>query len=282
MNWFRIILGLLTLIVVSWACNLEKEIEIELPDYSPKMVVECYLEPGKAYQLLLTRSTAYFSPFDTTTSGLLQDLLVTGAKVAISHAGNRYDLANRLVIDESAEKIYNYFSQAIVPADYIEPFELFIELPDGNTITGETKILPVVPIDSVVVQFEEPEDTLARVLTYFTDIPGERNYYRRMFHHYSLDSAVIQDFTLDDRVVEDAVVFGTGYEFGVGDTVFNTLFHIDRPYYDFLESINNAVLSNGNPFGQPSPINSSLGGTARSIGIFTGLSYTRRMTIIEK
>lgn len=281
MKSFILLIGSVLLIGLCWSCNLEKEIDIELPEYDPKTVVECYLEPGKPYQLLLTRSSSYFSPFDTTTSGLLQNLLVNGAKVSIMHAGTRYDLENRLVIDQSSQKLYNYFNEELVPKDYIETFELFVELEDGSTITGSTKLLPVVPLDSIKIEFRE-SDTLARVLTYFTDIPNENNFYRRMLHKSSLDSAAFQDFTLDDRVVENTVVFGTGYEFEAGDTLFNTLFHIDRTYFDFLESVNNAVLSNGNPFGQPSPINSSLEGTARSLGIFTGLSYTREVTIVER
>ncbi|WP_170110514.1 DUF4249 domain-containing protein [Flavilitoribacter nigricans] len=280
MKWLSISITTLLLGALCWSCNLEKEIEIDLPDYDSKTVVECYLEPGRPFQLLLTRSTSYFSPFDTATSDLLQNLLVNGAKVSINHAGVRYDLNNQLVIDQQAQKLYNYYNENLVPQDYTEDFELAIELQDGSTITGTTRLLPVVPIDSVVVEFEE-NDTLARVLTYFTDIPDQTNYYRRMLHHNSLDSLAMQDFTLDDRVVEDVIVFGTGYEFAVGDTVFNTLFHIDRTYFDFLESVDNAVLSNGNPFGQPSPINSKLEGTARSVGIFTGLSYTREITVLE-
>lgn len=281
MKWLSI--SILTFLVgfFCWSCNLEKEIEIDLPDYDPKAVVECYLQPGKPFQLLLTRSASYFAPFDTNTSDLLQNLLVNGAKVSVSHAGNRYDLNNQLVIDQEAQKLYNYFNEELVPQNYTDDFELYIELLDGSTITGTTQLLPVVSFDSIVVEFQEG-DTLARALTYFTDIPNENNYYRRMLHHNSLDSLPMQDFTLDDRVVEDAVVFGTGYEFKAGDTIYNTLFHIDRTYFDFLESVNNAVLSNGNPFGQPSPINSKLEGTARSVGIFTGLSYTREMTIVDE
>lgn len=278
-KWLSILAGTLMILALCGACNLEKEIEIDLPAYEPKIVVECYLEPGEPFRLLLSRSTAYFAPFDTTTAGLLQNLLVNGATVDVMHAGTRYPLSNQLVVDQEAGKLYNYFNEMTVPEDLDEPFQLLIELEDGSTITGETRLLPVVPLDSVVVQYEE-NDTLARVLTYFTDIPNEKNYYRRMLHHHSLDSLALQDFTLDDRVVEDAVVFGTGYEFAEGDTVYNTLYHLNRTYYDFLESVNNAVLSNGNPFGQPSPINSKLEGTARSVGIFTGLSYTRQMTII--
>lgn len=281
MKWLPI--SILTFLVgfFCWSCNLEKEIEIDLPDYDPKVVVECYLQPGKPFQLLLTRSASYFAPFDTNTSDLLQNLLVTGAKVSVSHAGNRFDLKNQLVIDQEAQKLYNYFNEELVPENYTDDFELYIELQDGSTITGITQLLPVVPFDSIVVEFQEG-DTLARVLTYFTDVPNENNYYRRMLHHNSLDSLPMQDFTLDDRVVENVVVFGSGYEFKAGDTIYNTLFHIDRTYFDFLESVNNAVLSNGNPFGQPSPINSKLEGTARSVGIFTGLSYTREMTIVDE
>lgn len=262
------------------SCNLEKEIDITLPSYESKIVVECYLEPGRPFQLLLSRSSSYFSPFDTSASDLLQNLLVNDAEVSISHAGNRYDLENQLVLDAEASKLYNYYNEAIVPTDYDETFDLYIELPDGSTVTGETKLMPAVPLDSVVVQFNE--DSLARVLTYFTDIPDQRNYYRRMLHRNSLDSVALQDFTADDRFVEDAVVFGSAYDFEVGDTVFNTLYHIDRAYFDFLESLNNAVLSNGNPFGQPSPINSQLEGTARSTGIFTGLTYVRDSAIIQE
>lgn len=275
----KLFFGTLVLGALCWSCNLEKEINIALPEYNAKIVVECYLEPGKPFQLLLTRSSAYFSPFDTATSDLLQNLLVSEAEVVINHAGTQYELDNRLVLEEDSRKVYNYYNESPVPTDHDALFELFIKLPDGSTITGETRLLPAVPFDSIVVEFNE--DTLARVLTYFTDIPDEKNFFRRMLHQNSLDSTALQDFTLDDRVVEDAVVFGSSYEFEVGDTAFNTLFHIDRTYFDFLESVNNAVLSNGNPFGQPSPINSKLEGTARSIGIFTGLTYVRDMTIIE-
>ena len=33
--------------------NLEQEVEIELPQYEPRLVVECYLEPGNNFQLLV-------------------------------------------------------------------------------------------------------------------------------------------------------------------------------------------------------------------------------------
>lgn len=263
------------------ACNLEKEIEITLPEYESKIFVECYLEPGQPFTLLLTRTSPYFAAFPELNLEYLDELLVDSAEVLIKHKGTTYVLHNELTIVNRTGKLYNYKANELVPEDFDDDFELLITTKEGTTITGVTRLLPKVPIDSIVVNFAE-NDTLARVLTYFTDVPNQTNYYRRMLHEHTLDSIPRQDFATDDRFVEDLVVFGTGYDFAEGDTVFNTLVHIDKAYYDFFNSVQNARASNGNPFGQPSPIASNLGGTAGALGIFTGLSYDRIMTIIDR
>lgn len=263
------------------SCNLEKEIEIDLPDYESRYVVECYLEPGQPFSLLLTRTASYFDPFPTSNSDFLDQILVDDAEVTILHNGQTYTLQNGLFFNPISRKAYNYLAPDFIPADYDHDFELSILTPDGKTITATTRILKPVPIDSIVVEFAN-NDTLARVLTYFKDIPNERNYYRRMFHEHSLDSIPLQDFATDDGIVDNNIVFGSAYDFAVGDTVFNTIFHIDRSYYDFFNSVQTAASSNGNPFGQPSPIISNLKGTANAIGIFTGLTYDRVMTIVER
>lgn len=263
------------------SCNLEREIDINLPDYESRYVVECYLEPGQPFSLLLTRTASYFDPFPTTNSEFLDDILVDGATVTIVHDGQTHTLQNGLFFNPISRKAYNYLAAGPIPTDYENDFELNIVTPDGKTITATTRILRPIPIDSIVVEFLE-NDTLARVLTYFKDIPNEQNYFRRMLHEHTLDSIPLQDFAADDRFVEGNIVFGSAYNFAEGDTIFNTIFHIDRPYYDFFNSVQTAASSNGNPFGQPSPIISNLKGTANSIGIFTGLSYDRRMTIVER
>lgn len=263
------------------ACNLEREIEIDLPDYESKIFVECYLEPGQPFTLLLTRTFPYFAPFPDLDAQYLNELLVDSAEVSIRHQGTTYVLRNQLLLVNRTRKLYNYKSDDLVPFNYGDDFELLITTKEGTTITAVTRILEPVPIDSIVVNFAE-NDTLARVLTYLTDVPNQSNFYRRMLHEHSLDSIPEQDFATDDRFVEDIIVFGSGYRYVEGDTVFNSLFHIDRAYYDFFNSVQNANSSNGNPFGQPSPIISNLNGTAEAIGIFTGLSYDRIMTIISR
>ncbi|MBK7409342.1 MAG: DUF4249 family protein [Saprospirales bacterium] len=68
------------------ACNLEKEIELNLPLYDSQLVVECYLEPGKPFNLLLSRSAGFFDPFATETDQFLNEILVDDAQlVEIEH-----------------------------------------------------------------------------------------------------------------------------------------------------------------------------------------------------
>ncbi len=265
------------------SCNLEKEIEIELPEYESQLVLECYLEPGKPFRLALSKSAAYFDPFPApdNLAGFLQEILVPGAKVQIRHKNRLYPLANVLYFDPSGRRLYNYFSPNLVPLDTLEPFALEVITAEGKTINASTRILPLVPIDSAVVQFKEG-DTLARVLTYFTDPPEKPNYFRRVLHLNSLDSIPLQDFTVDDRFVEKTFVFGSGYEYKKGDTLISTIYHIDEPYYRFQESLQRAVFGNGNPFAQPSPLISNLSGDANAIGIFTGLRFSRVYSIVKK
>ena len=153
-------------------------------------------------------------------------------------------------------------------------FSLRIKTKGGREITAKTKLLPPVPIDSVVIEFSSEVDSVARVLTYVTEDSNMDNYYRRMLHVGTLDSIPDQDFTTNDDFVDnDQMIFGSGFEFEEGEIVINSIAHIDRAYYDFLESIFFAMDANGNPFGQPAAIKSNVEGDA--IGIFTGLSIDR-------
>ncbi len=280
--WIEAIVLAAPLLFGLTACNLEQEIEIELPPYESRIALECYLEPGGPFALALTKTAPYFEDFPTLDDRFLQNILEDSATVIIRHQGQEYPLQNRIFFNPFTGKLFNYVSLTPVPEDYDNDFELSIVTKNGRTITATTRLLPKVPIDSVVVQFAE-NDTLARVLTYFSDDPGKANYYRRMIHKSSLDSIPLQDFATDDRFVDNGrFVFGTNYEFAVGDTIINTLFHIDKAYYDYFDSVQTAFFSNGNPFAQPSPIISNLKGTANAIGIFTGLSYDRVFTIIRK
>ena len=265
------------------ACNLTKDVDIDLPDYERQPVVECFLEPGQPFRLLLTQSYGFFDPFGLD-SNFIQKTLLDGATVTISYDGHTDTLTNGLFFTFVAPiKIFNYQSSQLVPATPGIDYTLNIRLPDGNTIAGRTIMLPRVPIDSVLVEFSPDIDTLARVLTYISDDRTTPNYYRRLLNYSSLDSFPEQDFLVDDRIITTPLIaFGTGYELTRGDTAFNTIFHITKDYYDYYESVQLAVFGNVNPFAQPSPIRSNVSGSGNPLGIFTCLVYDRDTTIIER
>lgn len=267
------------------ACNLSKEVDIILPEYDRQPVVECYLEPGKPFRLLLTQSYGFFDPF-ALDSSFFQKTLLQDALVTIRYNGQTDTLYNTFSIDPHPLKLFNYTGLNIVPATPGIDYELNITLPDNKgNITGHTIMLPLVQIDSIVVQFspDTNKDTLARALTYVTDDPATKDYYRRLLNYNSLDSIPEQDFLADDRILTSTkLAFGTGYELNIGDTIYNTVCHITKDYYDYYESVQLAVIGNINPFAQPSPIKSNVTGTANPLGIFTCLVYDRRTTVIKK
>ncbi len=263
------------------SCDLEQEVEIDLPEYEGRLFLECYLEPGQPMNLALTRTSPYFEPFPTNTLDYIDGILEEGATITIAHNGEEHELENNLLFNPLTQKIYNYTSDFIVPFDYENDFVLNVTTKDGETITGSTKITAPMLIDSVVTQFAE-NDTLARILVYMTDDVTEDNFFRRVLHEGSLDSIPAFSFSLDDRASEGTLIFGTFYDYADGDTVINTIYSIEEDYYEFLQSMDFAIQSNGNPFAQPSPIISNIEGTANAIGIFTGFTFDRRYTIIER
>ena len=262
------------------ACNLTKDVEIELPEYERQPVVECYLEPGKPFRLLLSQSYGFFDPFGLD-STFLQKTLLQGAVVTISYGGQTDTLANQTSFELDPLKIFNYTGKKVVPATPGIEYTLSIALPDkrGN-ISGRATMLPFVPIDSV--EFSPDRDTLARLLTYVTDDLSTPNFYRRLLNYSTLDSLPQQDFVFSDRTsTGNKIAFGTGYDLMRGDTAFNTIFHISREYYDYLESVQLAVAGNISPFAQPSAIRSNVNGSANPLGIFTCMVYDRKMTVVK-
>lgn len=262
------------------ACRpFENTVEIDLPPYENQLVVECYLEPGKPYRLLLSESVGYFESFD-------QFPFVSGAICVIEHNGVRDTLAEAPpfpgggpisfipFLNEEGTKFYNYASTTLCPTDYDNDFRLFITDTLGRILTATTRMLRPVLLDTLEANFGAQDSSEVGVLMKFQDNGNEVNFYRPVMQQNTLDSLPFLDFSADDArfLNGEYVIFGTAPDFERGDTIIGTLYHIDRAYHDFLETIGDAIGSNGNPFAQPGRILSNVDG---GIGIFTFLSYSR-------
>lgn len=260
------------------SCNLEQNINIELPEYEPQVVVECYLVPGQPYSATLVRSVGYFEPYVDTTNPLGFNLpLVSGATVTIEHLGTTHTLTPGFY-GGAGNKFFNYQSSSLVPASYNTPFNLKITTAEGETVSAQTMMLEPIPIDSNVLDLDADNGKF-RVLTYLKDRANEENYFRRMLWDANvLSDSLRQDFVTDDAFLSgQSIIFGTGADYETGDTIITWIYHISNDFYRFVDSWEAAQDANGNPFAIPSPVLTNIeGGT----GIFTGLNVAGDTVIV--
>ena len=260
---------ILPVLLLTTACDLEKDIEVVLPEHAPQLVVECYLQQGKPFRLAVTESASYFDD--------PQPPFVADAQVYITHNGRRIKLNYKPAMSSGASKYYTHTSTEIMRGKPGDIFGLEVTDGKGRKVTGFTTILPAVPIEEVEWKFNEKEK--AYLLTSFQDDAATANYYRYVTHLDSLNTKPERDFTLDDDLTNGKrTSLGSAYNYERNDTIIVSLYHIEKQYYDFLNSVEDAKSANGNPFAQPSKIRSSVQG---GIGIFTNIVFDRKTVVLH-
>lgn len=288
--------------VLITACDsLERDIEIELPEPERILSVECYLEAGQPYRVLLTETKGFFEALDACP-------LVKNATIIIKHNGTADTLNEAIYFSDNCPvdslfgfipffnadytRFYNYGSNTVCPLDYDNDFEIEVIDPDGDRYaTATTRFLAPVPIDTMTATFRDGIDSLASIFIEFQDNPNTVDFYRVMLHRRSLTedenfpfvTAKNPEFdvSLDDARFfnGETITFGTGYDYKIGDTLIATNYHIDQAYHDFLETLGDAEAANFSPFAQPTLIKSNVIGGQ---GIFTTLSYDRDTLIVTQ
>lgn len=272
----RNILPLFALIVVALsftACDLERTIDLKLPEFESQLVVECYLEPGKPYRAVLSETIGYFG---TALGASLPT--VSGATIVITHAGQRDTLLEGFYFDPFTQQIFNYGANTIVPQDFDNDFTLEVTDSLGRRLTATTRMLPPVAVDSVQpLPFNAFGGNALSILTYITDDPNATNYYYLTQHRTRVSGDSLKvNFSLGDDLINRAetnqIVLGGPPSYEPNDTVILTLYHIEEPYSQFIETTSAAESNNGNPFAQPGTIRSNIQG---GYGIFTALIPAR-------
>lgn len=243
-------------------CNLTQDIDVELPDYQPELVLECYLEEGQPYKLFLSETSSYF---DSIQLPLINDALVT-----ISHNGIIDTIPYLPLFDPVNFKLYNYrLDKKVVRDD--EPYILNITDKQGRSIQAETRFLSVPEIKEIETTFRQ-SDSLAYLALKIIDPPGERNFYRILTNSDTLSKGPQINYLVDDDRGFDGkdIPIFTNYRYADEDTIIIRTFQIEENYHTYLESVRDANRANGNPFVQPAQIKSAVRG---GIGIFAALSY---------
>ena len=265
-------------------CNLEKDIDVPLPEYAAQLAVECYLVPGQVPRLTVTESETYLAPFNLNT---FVKIVPTDVTATLTLPTGRVVPLNFLpMVDTVVQRGYTHFGREPLVAKPGDTFMLDVRDRRGRHVTGAATMTSYVPIDSVEYKFNDRSGTerKAYLLTSFQDPADTEDYYRFTVHKGDpANGALNRDpevaFSPQDRLNNgQRFTLGTSYRFDEGDTLTSTLYHMDFPFYRFRESVNDARQANGNPFAQPSAIYSTVRG---GLGVFTILNYDRRMIIVK-
>ncbi|WP_171025772.1 DUF4249 domain-containing protein [Hymenobacter jeollabukensis] len=265
---------LLTLPALLTGCGLQKDVDVELPAEPAQLVVECYLENGKAPELTVSETVPYLSAPAPT---VLTDVTVT----LTGPTGRVETLLFRPGRNLVTRKFYTHRGLRPLRIQPGDTWQLSVKDTKGRVVTGAATMPATVPLDAVEWRFNDrpADERRALVTVKFQDPPGVGDYYRFQIHRDSISGAREVDYNPDDRLLDGQLItLGTSYEFEPDDTLFVTLYHLDRPYARFLQSVDDAQSANGNPFGQPAAVQSTVQG---GIGVFTILNYQRRQIIVR-
>lgn len=286
---------------IASACNLERPVDIELPEYESEVVAESYLQVGQPYLVILSKSVGFLDD--------IQLVYERDATVTITSAEGTVELipfefalddpALGGVLDSSflasltpilGEDLFFYSSLEVVPELYDSDFLLEITTADSTKLSARTQIPAPVELEPAELRFNE--DSMAFILTKFQDNPDQVNFYRRILQLQRTDirerdngtvdtvyvDRIEQDFTVDDEITNgELITFGSTFDYREGDTLTSTIFHVTGDFSRYIETRDAAIAASQSPFGQPTIIFSNIEGGQ---GIFTGMSEVSQTVIV--
>jgi hypothetical protein len=276
----------------------EKDIDFELKEEEPKLVVEATIENGQPPLVVLTTSLNYFSSISPE---LLTQSFVRGADVFISNGSRTHKLKEYTVpiIGNYSLSYYSVDSSNLSTAfvgELNKPYSLRI-VAEGKEYTANTTIPNITKrIDSIWYKAGPPQLDTNKVIVMarVTDPPGFGDYIRYFTKRNSeaflpgLNSA-FDDLFIDGTTYELQVGAGVDRNtsiseddlfFNKGDTITFKLSNIDKATYDFWRTIEYAYQAVGNPFSTPVKVLGNINGNA--LGYFGGYATQYRTLIIPR
>lgn len=254
--------SILLILISIFLISCEKTVEIDLPPIESQLVVESYIEPNFPYILSLTQSASYFDV------GAFQS--IADATVTITHLGEtdtlRYIDSLNFYIGTSGLVKYDKF-----------PYELKVEDGFGRKVSATTSFMDIVQIDTITYSLNDASQ--ASVIMFFDDQKSIENYYHVWFDNAeSNDPDSLYHWSFSDKSIADQrTLRGTGFNFDQNDTITVRLYNISKDFYDYLETVGDAISANGSPFGRAARIESNIEG---GLGVFTALSFDEEQIIL--
>jgi len=152
----------------------ETNIDVDLPEYKERLVVEGYIENGMAPWVVITKSFPYFTTFSKEN---LEKMLVMDAIVTVTSGSGE---AEKLQFQyDSLSPIYCSYkgSDRGIKGKANETYTLKIEW-NGKIYTATTSILEPFDLDSIWLQKSNPKDTTGGIRALLSDNPYRTDYYQ--------------------------------------------------------------------------------------------------------
>lgn len=265
--------------------SCEKEIEIDLPEEPPKIVIEGYIENGTPARVSITRSAPYFDPIDSLT---LINSIVANALVIVSDGVTSDTLQQDTIL---ALPPIVYVGSTVI-GEIGKTYYLTVQV-NGQTFTSQTTLPAPKAFDSLWFTLAPDNDTVGDVFAVGTDNGDQTNYYRVFTKNTNIDFTFVPIFesVWDDKffngltftiqlyhgmasnlmtMFEDDGGRGLGYK--VGDKVIVKLCTMDYYSYKFWAAAESEITFGANPFMTSNSVPTNIEGGA--IGCWTGYTAT--------
>jgi len=287
-NYKNIIIFILLIIFITTIIlSCQKEIVVKpVSGYESQLFIECILFPGEIPRVYLSKSMPYFAG-----EVIPQQLFARGASIRILKDSEE----DILLADSTFDRFrcrWIPFYKGSVSAEFGRTYELVVNY-DGQTYRATTTIdQKSVSIDSVIYtpEFFDIFGGHDGVILYFSDTPGQDNYYRfqmnRMIdntrlHAHELDGLVsdctegkkflsvdlgrtiFSDENVDGQAME--LYVEVSFEYQAGDSAWVYVQSLDKNSAEFFSDLDLQLQSIKNPFVENVFLKSKIEG---AIGIF--------------
>ncbi len=291
MKWY---LFLVSLFLVA---SCEKNIDFDLKESPPVLVVDAEIENAKPPTVVLSRSLSFFSKISPE---ILSASFIHNADVYVSNGTLTHKLKEYPIPLAPGFTAYVYSNDPASPAtaflgEINKSYSLRI-LSEGKEYTASTSIpLNNIKLDSMwVIPAPQNPDTAKRILFIkATDPPGLGSFARYFTKKNSNPFFAGENSVSDDQVV-DGTTFSVQLPPGIdrndrpkadsnffkrGDTITLRFTNITKPTYTFWSTWEFAYQGIGNPFSQPNKVIGNISNGA--LGVFAGYAAQYKTIIAQ-
>jgi len=298
--------------------SCQTEIDVTLPDYYNKIVVEGYIENGEYPMVSLYRSSPYFSTMSL--EYLMDSIVIRDAKVFVSSSkGETQELFLNLFPNPQAPLFFAYTGRGF-KGEINTSYTLRIEW-NEKVYTSETTILTPFNLDSVYFAptFGQTQiDSVANLRISMTDDGAPDNYFQFKVKIYcrevqgagtgfydrlwvptipcAFDNSPFKGVSFNYEIVRGSpsTIFMPEMtekerrqymrgNYRIGDTVYLKCARLDEPGFRFWQSAGGEITFGQNPFMSPTPVISNIKCNTgeKCLGVWCGMASIEEMLILD-